>query len=217
MADPQPIFCCEQAYFRKENKLFQDPYKECHTALFKSFMCFAERRQRACSLIKLIRGTDSRATASLPSNTPQFLSLTQPQPVLTPEALENNPITPEIPYIIHLITRHDFGPVISHRYFVCPSNIDHDWTEVTLVQWFAKGEPFKLQANKWDFKCSKDSMFYRLVLRPNLALRAMPPGHSSAWMVCPGRFGSSGDASTCRMEEWSFKQRSLRTRFKILA
>lgn len=174
MTDPRPIFCCEKAHVRKENKPYKDTYTECHIALFQSFLAFAERRQRARSLINLIRGADSKGPAPLLSNASLSSPPRAPQPVLTPEALENNPITPDTPYIIHLSTRHDFGPVVSHRYFVCPSNLEHDWREATLVQWFANGEPFKLKINKWDIKCLQDAMFYRLVLRPNLALRTMP-------------------------------------------
>jgi hypothetical protein len=94
--------------------------------------------------------------------------------MLTPEALKNNPITPDTPYIIHLTIRHDFGPIISHRYFVCPSDLEHDWAEATLPQWFAEGGPFSLDVQKWDFKCPVDSLFHRLVLKPNLASRVMP-------------------------------------------
>lgn len=94
-----------------------------------------------------------------------------PAPVFTYEALKNNPLGPKIPYVIHLTSRHDFGPVYSHRYFVCPDDLSHDWIEVSLVQWFAQGEPFKMKAEKWDLKCTKDCRFFRLTLRPNLWLR----------------------------------------------
>lgn len=93
--------------------------------------------------------------------------------LFTPEALENSPITPDTSYIIHLATWHDFGPVISHRYFACPATLEHHWQEATLVQWFANGEQFKLQAHKWNLKCPVDSLFYRMILRPNLALRSI--------------------------------------------
>jgi hypothetical protein len=92
-------------------------------------------------------------------------------PPFTLEALANNPLTPETPYCIHLVARHDFGPVYSHRYFACPANLEHDWVEISLVQWFAEGEPFKMKAEKWDVKCEGDSRFFRLTLRPNLAMR----------------------------------------------
>jgi hypothetical protein len=97
-----------------------------------------------------------------------------PAPILTPEALRDNPITPNTPYIIHLTSRHDFGPVFSHRYFVCPSNLQHDWIEASLEQWFAAGAQFRLKAEKWDVKCMTDSKFFRLTLRPNLAMRFHP-------------------------------------------
>lgn len=43
--------------------------------------------------------------------------------------------------------------------------------EINLVQWFAEGEPFKMKAEKWDVKCEADARFFRLTLRPNLAMR----------------------------------------------
>jgi hypothetical protein len=176
MTDPQPTFCCEQAQIRKENKLYKDPYRKYHHALCRSFLAFSERRRRAWAFMKLIRGADSRPANPSVLDAALFSSPAVSHLVLTPEALENNPITPETPYVIHLITRHDFGPVISHRYFACPAKLEDDWEEATLVQWFANGEPFKLKAHKWDFKCPVDSMFYRLVLRPNLALRPTQVG-----------------------------------------
>ncbi|KAE8450944.1 hypothetical protein EG329_005384 [Mollisiaceae sp. DMI_Dod_QoI] len=106
------------------------------------------------------------ATALAPAR-PQ----TPPAPVLTYEALKNNPLSPQIPYVIHLTSRHDFGPVYSHRYFVCPDDLSQDWIEVSLVQWFAQGEPFKMKAEKWDLKCTHDCRFFRMTLRPNLWLR----------------------------------------------
>jgi hypothetical protein len=175
MTEPQPIFCCEHAVIRKENKPYKDPYRNCHNALYRSFLAFAERKRRARSLVRLIRQVDSRSPTFPPPYYPPSSSPAVSYPVLTPEALENNPITPDTPYAIHLITRYDFGRVISHRYFICPANLEHDWREATLIQWFASGEPFKLKAHKWDFKCPVDSMFYRFVLMPNLTLRSMLP------------------------------------------
>lgn len=180
MTDLQPIFCCEHVNIGKEIKTYKDPYSEHHYALYRSFLAFAQRRQRAWSLMRVIRDADSRPLVPLPPDTLPSLSPTMlPHPVLTPAALENNPITLDTQYVIHVVSRHDFGPVMSHRYFACPANLDHDWEEATLVQWFANGEPFKLKAHKWDFKCLVDSVFYRLVVRPNLALRSMPPGISN--------------------------------------
>lgn len=175
MTDPQTIFCCEHAQARNENKPYKDPYREHHGDLYRSFIAFSERRQRAWALMRLIRENDSRPMALL-SQAPSSSPASPPRPVLTREALGNNPITLVTPYIIHLTTRHDFGPVISHRYFACPANLEQDWKEATLVHWFASGEQFKLKAHKWDFKCPVDSMFYRMILRPNLALRPVPAG-----------------------------------------
>jgi hypothetical protein len=158
---------------RNHNRPHKDRHREYHEALCRSFLAFAERRGRASSLMKLIRGADTSSKVAPLPNTPASAKLEVPSPVLTPEALKNNPITTDTRYVMHLTTRHDFGPVISHRYFVCPPNLEQDWLEVTLVQWFAKGEPFRLKAEKWDLKCPEDSRFYRLILRPNLALRSV--------------------------------------------
>lgn len=47
-----------------------------------------------------------------------------------------------------------------------------DWTEISLMQWFAAGEPFKMKAEKRDLKCLDDGRFFRLTLRPNLEMRS---------------------------------------------
>jgi len=141
MPGPEPIFCCEAAAcsYTGNNKPHQDPYRERHYALYQSFIAFAQRRHRGWSLLKLIQGANIRTTALSPPNAAPSSQLNLPQAMLTPEALKNNPITLDTPYIIHLTTRHDFGPAISHRYFVCPSDLEHDWAEATLPQWFAEG------------------------------------------------------------------------------
>jgi hypothetical protein len=58
---------------------------------------------------------------------------------------------------------------------VCPTDLQKDWVEATLVQWFATGSPFRHVAEKWDLKCEDDEKFYRLTLRPNLDMRFNPP------------------------------------------
>ena len=42
---------------------------------------------------------------------------------------------------------------------------------MSLVHWFARGEPFKMQAMRWDWKCEIHKRFYRGELRPNLEMR----------------------------------------------
>ena len=84
-----------------------------------------------------------------------------PAPLLTVESLMNNPIAPDAPYIMHLTSRHDFGPVFSHRYFICPPELQHDWIEVSLIHWFVVSERYKLKAEQWDLKCDDDAKFYR--------------------------------------------------------
>lgn len=157
---------------RNHNRPHKDQHRGCHDALCRSFLAFAERRGRASALMKLIRRADTGSKIAPLPNTPASTELEAPSPVLTTEALRNNPITTDTRYVMHLTTRHDFGPVISHRYFACPPSLEQDWVEVNLAQWFAKGEPFKLKAEKWDLKCPEDFRFYRLILRPNLALRS---------------------------------------------
>jgi hypothetical protein len=54
-------------------------------------------------------------------------------PAFEPQSLKNNPLTSDTPYVMHLTSRHDFGPVYSHRYFVCPEDLEEDWIELTLM------------------------------------------------------------------------------------
>jgi hypothetical protein len=181
MSMPEPIFCCAAAVpvsTSNSAKLHHDPNRELHHALYRSFLAFAERRQRTAALLALILGGGGDAESTTPSSAPETPPPSSqawiPPPILTPDALLNNPITATTLYVIHLTSRHDFGPVLSHRYFVCPLRLELDWAEASLEQWFASGEQFKLQAEKWDLKCASDSRFYRLTLRPNLALRSIP-------------------------------------------
>ncbi|PQE18106.1 hypothetical protein CJF31_00007977 [Rutstroemia sp. NJR-2017a BVV2] len=96
-----------------------------------------------------------------------------PQRVLSPSNLINNPLTtsPPPPYAIHITSRVDFGQTEAHRYFVCPTDFNDDWPEVSLNQWFAAGVGFDFKAEKWDHKCLKHGRFFRMTLRPNLAMR----------------------------------------------
>jgi len=161
------IFCCSAAVPIKtsvDNKPHNDPNRELHDAIFRSFLDFAIRRQRVGDLLELI--TPSQVNHS-PSARPAPMVI----PPFTVEALKDNPLTPSTPYCIHVTARHDFGHVYSHRYFACPEKLEDDWKAVSLVQWFAEGEPFKMKAEKWDIKCIRDSKFFRLSLRPNLAMR----------------------------------------------
>ncbi|KAK6581398.1 hypothetical protein PZA11_006089 [Diplocarpon coronariae] len=164
------IFCCQaalQVQYQSRFKLHNDPNRELHEAIFHSFISFAVRRQHSADLLCLIMGIEPESSGP---GTPDEL-VPQLAPVFNQEALQNNPLTLETPYVIHLTSRHDFGPVFSHRYFVCPSNLNHDWIEVSLMQWFARGEAFKMKAEKWDLKCKTDAKFFRLTLRPNLQMR----------------------------------------------
>lgn len=43
------------------------------------------------------------------------------------------------------------------------------------MQWFARGKPFDMKAERWDLKCAEDGKFFRLTLRPNLAMRGCYP------------------------------------------
>jgi len=97
---------------------------------------------------------------------------TMPHPNYPTNELLYNPLTETTEYIMHLTSRHDYGPVYSHRYFICPLNLEDDWIELTLLQWFARGQPFNMKAEKWDIKCEDDSRFFRLTLRPNLDMRS---------------------------------------------
>jgi hypothetical protein len=201
---PQRIFCCKAAGpvgASTNTKLHNDPNRELHEAIFRSFLAFAvrrqdlsdfleeetrkaeKRRQESARLLALISGiTDADGDFSIPP--PPAIPATPPPPppqqvipapIFTPETLKNNPITPQTPYVIHLTSRVNFGPVYSHRYFACPWDLQHDWIEASLLHWFAAGEPFKMKAEKWDVRCKKDEHFFRLTLRPNLGMRPLAP------------------------------------------
>lgn len=186
MSSPEPIFCCESAVPpnpSKNIKLHRNPDRELHSAIYQSFLAFAERRQRSTALMSLILGMGdvSSKTSSLSPSTK--FPHQKPVPVLTTESLKNNPITPSTDYVMHLVSRHDFGPVISHRYFVCPPNLHQDWTEASQVHWFAMGGPFNVKAEQWDLKCTSDSKFYRMTLMPARRLKEPPAAVKRAYML----------------------------------
>ena len=163
MSTPEPIFCCASAtpVQTYASKPYNDPNRGNHDAIFQSFLAFAYRRAREeheASLMALIDGNQSSPGRTPPTKKMSVIQTLIPQPVLTMETLRNNSITTDTPYVIHLISRHDYGPVCSHRYFVCPPDLRHDWIEASLEQWFAVGEQFKLQANTLDVKCLENSM-----------------------------------------------------------
>ena len=196
---PQRIFCCKAAGpvpVASNIKLHNDPNRELHEAIFRSFLAFALRRQdladfveeeakqrkeesaRLLALISGITNPDIEVPphpATPPPSPPSRFLQPAPAPIFTLEALKNNPLTSQVPYAIHLTSRVNFGPVYSHRYFACPWDLQHDWVEMSLVHWFAAGEPFKMKAEKWDVKCEKGEHFFRLTLRPNLAMRPVAP------------------------------------------
>ncbi|TVY37044.1 hypothetical protein LOCC1_G008185 [Lachnellula occidentalis] len=171
MPSTAPIFCCTAAVPVRtsiDNKQHHDQNREVHDAIFRSFLDFAIRRQRAGDLLKIIAdgaGTCDKTTSQTTPPPPMCI------PPFTLEALKDNPLTSPTLYCIHLTSRRDFGPVYSHRYFACPEKLEDDWREISLVQWFAEGAPFKMKAEKWDIKCVGDSTFFRLSLRPNLGMR----------------------------------------------
>ncbi|KAG9236595.1 hypothetical protein BJ875DRAFT_456091 [Amylocarpus encephaloides] len=175
MSATKPVFCCSSAvpvHTSQDNRLHNDPNRVIHDGIFRSFLLFAARRQRQSDLISRMLGIDpDRKKIPVVLCTSSIPEPWVPRPVLTLEALANNPCTPQTPYVIHLTCRHDFGPVYSHRYFACPNNLQDDWVEISLVQWFAEGTPFKMTTEQWDLKCEDDATFFRLTLRPNLALR----------------------------------------------
>ncbi|KAH8667996.1 hypothetical protein BGZ60DRAFT_431292 [Tricladium varicosporioides] len=174
MPFPDTVFCCPSAIpirTSRDTKPYHDPNRELHDTIFGSFLTYAIKKQRAADLLALILRIEPELNVPPPSTA----SLSSPPrttaPILTAEALANNPLTPHTPYVIHLTSRRDYGPVYSHRYFACPLSLKGDWIEISHVQWFAEGEPFRMKAEKWDLKCLEHSAFFRMTLRPNLALR----------------------------------------------
>lgn len=130
MSIPQPIFCCgftASSATNSQGKLHNDPNRELHEAIYQSFLAFASGRERAAALIALITGED-REPVTPPSTSESTVSST-PTILFTAEALANNPVKPTTKYVLHLTSRHDFGPVFSHRYFVCPEDLTQDWVE----------------------------------------------------------------------------------------
>lgn len=164
---PKPLFCCSAALpinTSNSSKPYRNPNRETHDALRRSFAAFAQGQQSSASTLKF----------TSPEMLPPPSGGISPALVMAKKALENNPITENTKYAVHVVSRHDYGPAISHRYFVCPPDLQSDWTEVTLGQWFMRGAQFKLKVEKWDLKCKTHSKFFRLTLRPNLALRVGP-------------------------------------------
>lgn len=145
-----PILCCSACYPAQTAvpiKPHNDPNRKIHFLIQVSFLNFCVRR-----------------LASHPLPTPSMLPVPQdliPKPVLTPEALANNPIKKDSPYIIHLQARVNFGPVVAHRYFLCPLDLRNEWTEISQVHFFAEGYPFGLKAMKWGISCDEHVMFYQ--------------------------------------------------------
>jgi hypothetical protein len=200
---PQQIFCCKAAGpvdVSTNTKLHNDANRELHEAIFRSFLAFAvrqqdladfldgetkkteKRKQESAFLLALISGiTDPdggisiRSPPAVPTLPPPPTQQIIPAPIFTVETLKDNPITPQTPYVIHVTSRVNFGPVYSHRYFACPWDLQYDWNELSLLHWFAAGEPFKMKAEKWDVRCEKDEHFFRLTLRPNLGMRPLAP------------------------------------------
>jgi hypothetical protein len=112
MTGTEPIFCCSSATpiaLTNTYKLHNDPNREIHDAIFRSFLAFAVRKQRSATLLALIMSHihEEPAMAS-PINTLPAAQRATPAPVLTTEALQNNPLTSQTPYVIHLTSRHDF-------------------------------------------------------------------------------------------------------------
>ena len=214
---PQRIFCCKAAGLdplQASTKLHQDPNRDLHESLLRSFLAFAIRQEILADLheeeIAREIGEATRILANLgileksassvlsPTATPPEPKNPVPQiiPMFTQEALKGNPLGPAVPYVFHLVSRTNFGLVYSHRYFACPWELSQDWIEMSLIHWFAEGEPFKMKAHKWDVRCQTDKRFFRLTLRPNLRLRPVdqvpvpgpelaPAAHAHVAEECP--------------------------------
>lgn len=181
------IFCCGAAvpvYTPENNKPFNDQNRELHRQLLESFLDFANRRRHALDahrVTETAEETVKRIITSLMAAEPEE-PYKQVVPNFTLENLTNNPLDPgKTLYCIHLTSRKDYGPVRTHRYFMCPdlsspTVLWEDWTELTLVHWYAQGYPYKMTVEQLDVKCGgEDEMFYRVELMPNLRMRACIP------------------------------------------
>ena len=139
MSTPQPIFCCglnAPIDTANSNKLHNNPNRDIHDAIYASFLAFTARTERTVALMALITGEGRDAFPKPDPSSSSNSSSPQQVPLATPEAFANNPITKDTPYMMHLTSRYDFGPVFSHRYFMCPPNLGMDWTEVSLIHWY---------------------------------------------------------------------------------
>jgi hypothetical protein len=176
------IFCCDFAvptFVNSPTKLHKDPNRKLHECIFQSFVRYAVKKQQEADMLALLREVSSGTVSESPTQATQkedvgVLAAHQGQesPVFKYEELISNPLTDDTEYCIHLVSRHDFGLVFSHRYFICPKDLNKDWVEVTLTQWWAKGKPFDMKAHLWDLKCQRHANFFRLSLRPNLNQRS---------------------------------------------
>jgi hypothetical protein len=180
------VFCCDSAVpvrIGAPEKLHKDPNRELHQAIFQSFVTFAVRRQSKADIEAQNRAMvqkklKTKSKKAIKSSSSRAVPLYKPRveaPLYNANELRNNPLTAQTAYVIHLTSRYDFGPVYSHRYFICPTDLRDDWTEVTHTQWFGEGKRFDLKAEQWDLKCPRDRRFFRLTLRPNLEMRSCFP------------------------------------------
>jgi hypothetical protein len=170
----EPVFCCGSAapvHTSQNNKLYHNLDRNLHDDIFRSFLDFALRRQDKFEFDSTALKLEPKPNIPIPPTRAPFPEPWVPGPILTPEALANNPITPDTLYCIHVTSRHDFGQVYSHRYYAMPKSLKDDWVEINKIHWFAEGYPFRMTTDKWDSKCKDDPTFFRMELRPNLGLR----------------------------------------------
>ncbi|KAL2075533.1 hypothetical protein VTL71DRAFT_476 [Oculimacula yallundae] len=174
------IFCCGQALPVHDcfhTKLHNDPNRDLHEAIFHSFIAFAIRRQTATDFLEILGLKPKSSTPCTPGfdYVPQLQAVPEYTAEAAAEAQRTSPLTPYTPYVIHVTSRQNYGYYYSHRYYVCPPDLEQDWVEMSLLQWFVRGEPFKMRAEKWDLKCEGHGTFFRMTLRPNLAMRGCYP------------------------------------------
>lgn len=171
--------CCLAAPFEHLHPAFFDSLRQHHDRVFTSFLSFAIRSGR---FVAVPTAPNSASQAAQDQNSALTLDNRKPEPtppsspaaptIEAVSASRQSPFAEETPYTIHLETRKDFGPVISHRYFVpLLPTATGEWLEATQMEYWQASGNFSHVAAKAAHKCPLHEMFFKMQLKPNLALR----------------------------------------------
>jgi hypothetical protein len=178
----KPIFCCGcAAPWQPPIPPFNDPLRGQHEAIFRDFVAYAIRANR----IALDATTAPFSPTSASSSSPQQICSSQDSQIMTPPISPSsdlaslqtgsktlcNTITHQTPHVIHLETRNDFGPVISHRYFAPSLETQTEWVEVPQKEYWQAPDSYQVVGDKKTFKCPGHDLYFKIMLKPNLSHR----------------------------------------------